>query len=95
MGLITHNRIYVCISTSLCPAIVDLVVISSVGSSPLRASYSRPPLRVQRCKRLCPRVALLPASDALRATGLPCGLALAAAGRHLVGGLGRGPVMDG
>ncbi|RWW06060.1 hypothetical protein GW17_00030638 [Ensete ventricosum] len=35
MGLITHNRIYVCIGASLCPMIVDLVII---------AGYWRPPL---------------------------------------------------
>ncbi|RRT63193.1 hypothetical protein B296_00004017 [Ensete ventricosum] len=29
MGLITHNMIYVCIDTSPCPVIVDLIVIGS------------------------------------------------------------------
>ncbi|RWW08688.1 hypothetical protein GW17_00027857 [Ensete ventricosum] len=29
MGLITHNRIYVCIDASPCPVIVDLVIIGS------------------------------------------------------------------
>ncbi|RWW16948.1 hypothetical protein GW17_00019142 [Ensete ventricosum] len=29
MGLITHNRIYVCIDASPCPVIVDLVIIDS------------------------------------------------------------------
>ncbi|RWV83824.1 hypothetical protein GW17_00054522 [Ensete ventricosum] len=33
MGLITHNRIYVCISASPCLVIVDLVIIGSIGSS--------------------------------------------------------------
>ncbi|RWV81876.1 hypothetical protein GW17_00056667 [Ensete ventricosum] len=33
MGLITHNRIYVCIGASPCPVIVDLVIIDSVGLS--------------------------------------------------------------
>ncbi|RRT35872.1 hypothetical protein B296_00026062 [Ensete ventricosum] len=30
MCLITHNRIYVCIGASLCPVIVDLVIIDSM-----------------------------------------------------------------
>ncbi|RWV82062.1 hypothetical protein GW17_00056468 [Ensete ventricosum] len=33
MGLITHNRIYVCISACPCSVIVDLVIIGSVESS--------------------------------------------------------------
>ncbi|RWV90282.1 hypothetical protein BHE74_00053445 [Ensete ventricosum] len=40
MGLITHNRIYVCISASPCPVIVDLVIIGSIGSSHHHASLS-------------------------------------------------------
>ncbi|RWW08414.1 hypothetical protein GW17_00028153 [Ensete ventricosum] len=31
MGLITHNRIYVCIGASPCLVIVHLVIISSIG----------------------------------------------------------------
>ncbi|RZR86267.1 hypothetical protein BHM03_00013437 [Ensete ventricosum] len=41
MGLITHNRIYVCIGASPCPVIVDLVINGSVGSSHLYASCLR------------------------------------------------------
>ncbi|RRT74384.1 hypothetical protein B296_00028124 [Ensete ventricosum] len=33
MGLITHNRIYVCIGASPCPVIVHLVIISSISIS--------------------------------------------------------------
>ncbi|RWW00731.1 hypothetical protein GW17_00036282 [Ensete ventricosum] len=32
LGLITHNRIYMCIGVSPCPVIVDLVIIGSVAS---------------------------------------------------------------
>ncbi|RWW37054.1 hypothetical protein BHE74_00057875 [Ensete ventricosum] len=31
MGLITHNRIYVCIGASPCPVIVDLVIIDALA----------------------------------------------------------------
>ncbi|RWW59805.1 hypothetical protein BHE74_00033237, partial [Ensete ventricosum] len=68
------------------------------GGSPLRVSYSRPPMRTPRYKRLCPQAALLPASVApvgycpygrlpplAGASGLPCGLALIAVGRPLAG----------
>ncbi|RZR90424.1 hypothetical protein BHM03_00018290 [Ensete ventricosum] len=40
MGLITHNRIKLCISTSPCPVIVNLVIIGSVGSSHHHVSRS-------------------------------------------------------
>ncbi|RRT31457.1 hypothetical protein B296_00040042 [Ensete ventricosum] len=40
MGLITHNRIYVCIGASPCLMIVDLVIVSSVGSCPSPPSPS-------------------------------------------------------
>ncbi|RRT50928.1 hypothetical protein B296_00000487 [Ensete ventricosum] len=65
-----------------------LVTRLVVGSSPLRAPCSLPYLRVPRCKlvshgRLPPLCAATTASDA----GLPCGLALAAAGRPLTGAL--------
>ncbi|RRT36051.1 hypothetical protein B296_00046316 [Ensete ventricosum] len=32
MGLITHNRIYVCIDASPCPVIVDLVIIGGAAT---------------------------------------------------------------
>ncbi|RRT71257.1 hypothetical protein B296_00013249, partial [Ensete ventricosum] len=69
----------------------------AASGSPLRASYSRPPLRVPRYKRLCPRATLLHIgavaasccpyglSPLAGVAGLPCGMALAAADRPLVG----------
>ncbi|RWW67056.1 hypothetical protein BHE74_00025529 [Ensete ventricosum] len=38
-----------------------LVVGLATGGSPLRAPYSRPPLRASCCKRVCPRVTATPA----------------------------------
>ncbi|RRT33044.1 hypothetical protein B296_00043810 [Ensete ventricosum] len=62
MGLITHNRIYVCISASPCPVIVDLVIIGSVGSlhhyaseSPVTASWV--PLSPPRSRSTSPWLA--------------------------------------
>ncbi|RWW05713.1 hypothetical protein GW17_00030996 [Ensete ventricosum] len=40
LGLITHNRIYVCIGVSPCLVIVDLVIIGFVGLSHHHASLS-------------------------------------------------------
>ncbi|RZS12352.1 hypothetical protein BHM03_00043790 [Ensete ventricosum] len=41
MGLITHNRIYVCIGVSPCPVIVDLVIIGGDCPCPPIASLPR------------------------------------------------------
>ncbi|RZS28368.1 hypothetical protein BHM03_00061954 [Ensete ventricosum] len=46
MGLITHNRFYVCIGAPPCPVIVDLVIIGSDALTPL--SPSAPPLPLCR-----------------------------------------------
>ncbi|RZR71143.1 hypothetical protein BHM03_00003839 [Ensete ventricosum] len=39
IGLITHNRIYVCIDASSCLVIVDLVIIDSIASPCIVISY--------------------------------------------------------
>ncbi|RZS26229.1 hypothetical protein BHM03_00059541 [Ensete ventricosum] len=81
----------------------------AAGGNPLRAPCNRPPLRASRCKRVCSRAATTLAGccpyerrwPPLRAVtpasgiGLPCGLALAPAGRPLARGLGRGLAMGG
>ncbi|RZS21390.1 hypothetical protein BHM03_00054032, partial [Ensete ventricosum] len=61
------------------------------GRQPLAGALQPAPLQVPRCKWVCQRAAAAPASGA----GLPCRLALAAIGRPLSGGLGRGLAMDG
>ncbi|RWW70651.1 hypothetical protein BHE74_00021653, partial [Ensete ventricosum] len=74
------------------PAPLPLLAVGlAICDSPLRAPYSRPPLRASRCKQVCPRAATAPASS----IGLPCGLALAVAGRPLVGGLGHSLAVGG
>ncbi|RRT44403.1 hypothetical protein B296_00022778 [Ensete ventricosum] len=77
MGLITHNRIYVCIGASPCPVIVDLVIIGSVGSC---ACERLSALRADR-SRSCPQAPPLWVAANASGTGLPCGLALAIVGR--------------
>ncbi|RWW18899.1 hypothetical protein GW17_00017082 [Ensete ventricosum] len=85
-----------------------LAVGLAAGGRPVRAPYSRPPLRALHCKRLCPRVVLLPAGTTpagccafgrllplAGAAGLPFGLALAIASRPQAGGLGRGLAVGG
>ncbi|RWW02440.1 hypothetical protein GW17_00034469 [Ensete ventricosum] len=73
MGLITHNRIYVCIGASLCLVIVDLVII---GSDALSLPPSTPPPLLPLCKRWC---CTLSAWVVAPSTGV------ATIGRHLVG----------
>ncbi|RWV92959.1 hypothetical protein GW17_00044620 [Ensete ventricosum] len=81
------------------------------GGAPLWAPYNRSHLRMPRRKRVCPQAVATPAAGyclrewrqppfraVARASdvGLPCGLALAAVDRPLVGGLGRGwPALHG
>ncbi|RWW29182.1 hypothetical protein GW17_00006306 [Ensete ventricosum] len=81
----------------------------ATGGSPLRAPYNRPPLWAPRCKRVCPWAVAaptgccpcerhrppLPATAPASGAGLPCGLALATAGRPLAGGLGRSLAVGG
>ncbi|RWW10112.1 hypothetical protein GW17_00026361 [Ensete ventricosum] len=85
MGLITHNRIYVCIGVSPCLVIVDLVIIGSVGSSHYHASiilFSKgcpSPLLVALCAIVVVAVAPAQAAAPLASTprvAAPCGLAM-------------------
>ncbi|RWW09986.1 hypothetical protein GW17_00026497 [Ensete ventricosum] len=70
MGLITHNRIYVCIDASPCPVIVDLVIIGSIGLSRHQAHpYDR-----RHARRRCPLWAL-PLYGLVVGRHCPCDLA--------------------
>ncbi|RWV86766.1 hypothetical protein GW17_00051298 [Ensete ventricosum] len=88
MGLITHNRIKLCISTSPCPVIVNLVIIGSAAALPGDASArkfpsygrrtcSRPPLVGWPRVAICRPLAVAPAAWP-RAAFVPCGRRVAA-----------------
>ncbi|RWW25462.1 hypothetical protein GW17_00010194 [Ensete ventricosum] len=80
MCLITYNRIYVYIDTSLCPVIIDLVIMSSVRSSRITMHHNNPPQhRGSRCHLYAPVAALCAVGDRP-----PVGAA--ALGKHLAGG---------
>ncbi|RRT53494.1 hypothetical protein B296_00024337 [Ensete ventricosum] len=71
MGLITYNRIYLCIGASPCPVIVDLVII---GSSDHRITMRRdlPPWHHgSRCNLHAPATPLHPPLRAGRSRPLP------------------------